>query len=61
MTGNDIRQRFLDFFSLDPVRPNLAQIVCVPVEHRTSIVYALHDCWKVESGKKPTGRPIAPG
>jgi hypothetical protein len=32
-----------------------AQIVCVPDEHRTSIVYALHDGRTMESGKRPIG------
>src|ERR1019366_3741523 len=38
------------------MRPDLAQILLVPVEHRTSIVYATHDKWEHASScsRNPT-------
>ena len=38
-----VRECGLHFGRLDPMRPDLSQIVTVPVEHDTSIVYATHD------------------
>jgi len=39
-------------FGLDPMRPNLAQIVFVPVEHCIFIVYVTHD--RRRTGRKKT-------
>jgi len=45
----------------DDESSNVAQIICVPVEHRGSIVYALHDGWTMGSGKRSIGRQGVPG
>jgi hypothetical protein len=49
------------------MRPDLAQVIFVPVEHRTSIVYATHDSLNFGKGLSlyvfagGEGAPFGPG
>src|ERR1017187_3616358 len=47
-----IREALFYLVGFDPMRPDLAQIALVPVEHRTSIVYATHDKWTIGAKKR---------